>query len=175
MDEMNRRPVLLAVYPVAAMIALVPAIEVGAGSWPFQPGELSWRFGVGGLVLKTLVTPLLGILLAMLAGVALEHRRTVRTLATLCLLIAVGGVVVAAMFSMDFLQLRAMVDPRMRSQMTTAAGTALLMAALIIPSAAALGLAGWRATRREKTVVGARKSARADSVLVAPRLKENAT
>jgi hypothetical protein len=75
---------------------------------------------------------------------------------------------------MDFLQLRAMVDPRMRNGMTVASGTALLMAALIAPAAAALGVGGWKATRRAGSV-RARTSARADGVLVAPRLKENTT
>lgn len=174
MDELNRRPVLMAVYPVAALLALVPTIEVTAGAWPFQPGELSWRFGVGGIVLKTLVTPLLGILLAMVAGVALEHRRTVRALGVLCLVAAVGTVLVAATFTLDFLQLRAIVEPRMRSGMTVASGTALLMAALIAPAAAALGVGGWKATRRAGPA-RARRSARAEGVLVTPRLKENAT
>lgn len=174
MEELNRRPVLLAVYPVAALIVLAPTIEVVAGAWPFQPGELSWRFGVGGIVLKSLVTPLLGIMLAMAAGVALEHRRVVRALGVVCLLVAVATVLTAAMFTLDFLQLRSIVDPRMKGGMTVASGTALLMAVLIAPAAAALGAGGWKATRRAGPA-RARKSARADGVLVTPRLKENAT
>lgn len=174
MDELNRRPVLMAVYPVAALLVLVPTIEVTAGAWPFQTSELSWRFGVGGILLKTLVTPLLGTLLAMVAGTLLGHRRTVRALAVLCLLAAVLTVGLAAMFSMDFLQLRSIVDPRMRTAMTVASATALGMAALIAPAAAALGVGGWKATRRAGAV-RARSSSRAEGVLVAPRLKENAT
>jgi hypothetical protein len=174
MDELNRRPVLLAVYPVAALLVLVPTIEVTAGAWPFQPDELSWRFGVGGIVLKTLVTPLLGIMLAMVAGVALEHRRAVRALAVLCLVVALGTVLVTAMFTLDFLQLRAIVEPRMKGGMTVASGTALMMAALIAPAAAALGVGGWKATRRAGAA-RARRSSRADGMLVSPRLKENAT
>jgi hypothetical protein len=174
MEEMNRRPVLMAVYPVAALLVLVPTIEVTAGAWPFQTGELSWRFGVGGILLKTLVTPLLGTLLAMVAGTLLGHRKTVRALAVLCLLAAVLTVGLAAMFSMDFLQLRSIVDPRMRTAMTVASATALGMAALIAPAAAALGVGGWKATRRAGTV-RTRGRSRAEGLLVAPRLKENAT
>lgn len=174
MENMERRPVLMAVYPVAALLVLVPMIEVTAGAWPFQPGELSWRFGVAGIALKTVVTPLLGVLLAMVAGSLLEQRRVVRALSVLCFLAALGTVMVAVFFSLDFLQLRGMVDPRMRQGMTVASGTALLMAGLVAPAAMALGLGGWKATRRAGAA-RARKKGRAEGMLVTPRLKENAT
>ena len=172
MEALDRRPVLMAAYPVALLLMLVPTIEVTAGAWPFQPSELSWRFGVGGIALKTVVTPLLGVLVAMGAAAALEHRRTLRALAVLCFVGAAVTAVVAALFAMDFLQLRGMVDPRMRQGMTVASATALLMAALVVPAAAMMGIGGWKATRRAGSV-RARKTSRADGMLVTPRLKEN--
>lgn len=174
METLDRRPVLMAVYPVAALLVLVPTIEVTAGAWPFQPSELSWRFGVGGIALKTVVTPLLGVLLAMVAGALLEQRRVVRSLSVLCFVAALGTAMVAVFFALDFLQLRGMVDPRMRQGMTVASGTALLMAGLVAPAALALGMGGWKATRRAGTA-RVRKKSRADGLLVTPRLKENAT
>ena len=148
MGDVNPRPLVNAAYPVAALLVLIPCIEVTTGSWPFQTSELSWRFGVAGIMLKTVVTPLLGLLVAMSAAAFLEHRRVLRTLSVVALAVAVGTLLVAAMFSMDFLQLRAMIAPPQRQGMTVASGSALLMAALVVPTAAALGLGGWRATRR---------------------------
>lgn len=176
METLDRRPVLMAVYPVAALLVLVPTIEVTAGAWPFQPSELSWRFGVGGIALKTVVTPLLGLLLAMVAGALLEHRRAVRALSVLCFLAALGTTMVAVFFALDFLQLRGMVEPRMRQGMTVASGTALLMAVMVTPAALALGMGGWKATRRAGAArARTHKKSRADDLLVTPRLKENAT
>ncbi|HEX8907149.1 MAG TPA: hypothetical protein VF771_20020 [Longimicrobiaceae bacterium] len=166
MGEVNPRPLVAAAYPVGALLFLIPGIEVTAGAWPFQTSELSWRFGVAGILMKTMVTPLLGLLLAMAAAAYLEHRRVLRSLSVVAMAIAVLTVVIAAMFSMDFLQLRAMVTPAQRTGMTVASATALLMAALVVPTAAALGLGGWKATRR----IGATRSkARAGLVVAAPQ------
>lgn len=174
MGEVNPRPLVSAAYLVGALLVLVPCIEVATGSWPFQTSELSWRFGVAGIVMKTMVTPLLGLLVAMSAAAFLEHRRVLRTLSVVAMLIAVGTLLVAAMFSMDFLQLRAMIAPPQRAGMTVASATALLMAALVVPTAAALGLGGWKATRR----VGATRAKQARSGLVVapqPQLNEKTT
>jgi hypothetical protein len=172
MGEVNPRPLVGAVYPVAALLVLVPCIEVAAGSWPFQTSELSWRFGVAGIVLKTVVTPILGLLLAMGAAAFLEHRRVLRALSAAAMAISAAALLVAATFSMDFLQLRAMIAPQQRAGMTVASATALLMAALAVPAAAALGVGGWKATRR----IGAPHAKRVRPGLVAaPQLKENTT
>lgn len=169
MGEVNTRPVIAAAYPVGALLVLVPCIEVATGSWPFQTSELSWRFGVAGIMLKTVVTPILGILVAMAAAAFLEHRRTLRALSVVALVVSVGTLLVAAMFSMDFLQLRAMIAPAQRPGMTVAAGTALLMAALAVPAAAALGVGGWKATRQ----AGARAKKAAPSLVVTPQPQLN--
>jgi hypothetical protein len=174
-ENVNARPVLAAAYPMAALLVLVPALEVTAGAWPFQPGDLSWRFGILGIVLKTLVTPVLGITLAMAVAALLEHRRLVRALAALSFVLAAVTAAGAVLFLMDFLQLRAMVSPATRQGMQVASFTALLLAALVAPVCAALGIGGWRAGRGPRGTAPARRAQKESGLLVVPHPRENLT
>lgn len=174
-DNVNARPVLAAAYPMAALLVLVPALEVTAGAWPFQPGDLSWRFGILGIFLKTLVTPLLGITLAMTVAALLEHRRVVRALAVLSLVMAAVTAAGAVLFLMDFLQLRAMVNPATRQGVQVASLTALLLAALVAPACAALGLGGWRASRGPRGAAPAARARKEAGILVVPHPRETLT
>lgn len=174
MEGVDRRPVLRAAYLLALLVAVTPLAEVATGAWPYQPGELSWRFGVGGALLKTVMTPLLGVLIAMGAAAALGHRRVLRALAVVCFAAAAATAVAAVLFVLQFQQMRVVVDPALGRGMATAALTALVIAGLLVPAAAWMGVCGWKATRRAGTA-RARDASRANGMLVTPRLKENVT
>ena len=58
------RPLVLAGYPVAALLVVTSLADVLPKILPFQLGSQDWRFGAMGLAFNALVTPLLGLAIA---------------------------------------------------------------------------------------------------------------
>jgi hypothetical protein len=99
----------------------------------------------------------------------------VRALAVLSFVLAAATVGGAALFLMDFLQLRALVNPAMRQGMQVASLTALLLAALVAPACTALGVGGWRAGRARAATGATRRARKESGLLVVPQPRENLT
>ena len=77
-------------YLLAAYLILVPLTETALAVVPVGLGDPTWRFGAVGLFSRALMTPLLGVMIALAIALALAHRRAMQTLSGLC---ALGGVV----------------------------------------------------------------------------------
>src|SRR5262245_3727133 len=100
------RSIVWAIYAVALILLVSPLIDLIGAVWPARFGEVSWRFGAFGLTTTALVSPILGLAMLKVGGVVLEHRRFVRGVAwidLILLLLLLTGVV---FFALDYLQLR---------------------------------------------------------------------
>ncbi len=93
-------------YAVAALFILLPIVDTLAQVWPFLPGNPNWRYGTVGLGANYLISFLFGmVLLGVVAAYGL-HRRTLRVLAPVAMVIALALLLAAAGFALDALEVR---------------------------------------------------------------------
>ena len=162
MKGLNRmseyRPLLKALYLVGLLLIVVPVSEHVAQVLPFRFGNPTWRFGAAGLFSGSLPGVLLGIGLILLLAATLKHRRTLRVVATVCMVLALVLVVVLVMFALDFLQVRAGVNPRVKPSLDLTVVRAVLIIGLSALTAAIVGLAAWRSSRPDRRTGSARSA-----------------
>jgi len=68
-------------YLLAAMLVVLPFLDLVSAILPLRPGSLTWRFASAGSFSRALMTPLLGLLLASVIGYLLGHGRALRVAA----------------------------------------------------------------------------------------------
>ena len=134
-------------YLLALYLVITPLLEALTLVLPVRPGEVGWRFGAMGIAFNTLVTPLLGLFLAMLAAAVLGNRRMLRGLSvasyTATVVLALGLV----LFVLDYLQSRAGVVAERQNAVDIVSWKAVFLGALGMIVAGRLGRAGWNASR----------------------------
>lgn len=155
------RAILPSLNAVAILLVASPAIDLVGAIVPPRPGEISWRFGVFGLLTNALVTPMLGLALMQVVAILLERGRTVRRIAVFNLILDVVLVLGLGLFILDFVQLRLAVTGTSRGAYDAAAIKALLVGALEIGVLAWLVVAGFKSTGG---VVGGNKKRRRERV-----------
>src|SRR4029079_6182513 len=96
-------------YALAALLIALPMIDVVLSISSFDPGNIRWRFASVGLLASALLTPLLGVALAMVVAAVRGHVVFQRVLAILNLVAAIVLVLVLVAFLLDVLQLRSVV------------------------------------------------------------------
>jgi hypothetical protein len=137
-------------YLMAGYLVLAPLAETLAALWPFHSGDAGWRYGATGLVSQSLMTPLLGLLMAVGLAVYCHHWVAARLLAVLS---AVGGVVALIaipLFTLDALQVRGQVPVEQGTPLGAfgaATVSALLMMAATVAITFALARGAWAGTR----------------------------
>jgi hypothetical protein len=134
-------------YFVAALLVVTPLVDLVANVWPPRPGAVEWRFGTLGLLSGFLLTPLLGMVLATAAAALLEQRGAQRVLALLDLTGAALLLLVGATLSLDWLQMRASIDPATRPAIDIGSGKSIAKHVGVAIALAWLGVVGWRASR----------------------------
>ena len=148
-SQSERRDILLkAGYLVALLLVVVPVADALTRTWPLRPGDERWRFGTLGIVFSAMVTPLLGVFLAMVTAALLEHGRTLWVIAVVTLVVAVAALAAIPAFGLDYLQLRASVTAEAMAGFDSAARKALVVGSLGGIVTLALGISGWRTARR---------------------------
>lgn len=138
------------IYPLAALLVVVPLLDVAARTWPAAPRDLEWRFGAMGIAFNTLVTPLLGAGIAMLVAALADHRRLLRFLAVVATCAGIALMAALSIFILDALQLRPTVPVDAREDYDAAAIEAFIAGALCVPVVLILGTGGWAATRSRR-------------------------
>lgn len=134
-------------YVLALCLLAFPAADVIVTAWPLRPGDAVWRFRTVSLASRTLVTPLMGLLLAgWLAGV-LEQRWALRAVATLSGLLVLALLGAGAVYGLDALQMRGQVGAEERTRFYVALGTAVGKIGLAIVFGSGMAVASWRTSR----------------------------
>jgi hypothetical protein len=123
--ESNRLTLARVLYVVAIMLAVIPLADALPLLWPLRPGVAEWRFGVVGMLSGALMTPLLGTFLVLAAAALLEHRRVLTVAAWLLFALVLVLVVVAVLFSLDFLEVRTRIQAQARPAALGAAAKAV--------------------------------------------------
>jgi hypothetical protein len=134
-------------YMVAAFTIVIPLLETVLQIWPIRPSTAQWRFGAVGIFSRALMTPFLGLLIALGTAHYLEHRRVVRTASILSALFALALAAVVVIFGLDALESRALVRPEVRPGFDAATILAVLKYAWAIVAFMIVAVGGWKASR----------------------------
>ena len=152
-----------ALYAAAALVLMDQLAELLASTYPFQVGEVKWRFGAFGLFIGRTTTAVIVDMLVLIAAVGLEHRRFLRVWGALHFVVGVLLVAGMAIFSLDVLEMRRSVVPEAAGTLVLASVRAGIVVVAAVIYAFGAGLAALRAN-------AALKPARApDSSIVMPR------
>jgi hypothetical protein len=135
-------------YLIALLLVVTPAIDFLSGIQPIAFANLQWRFGAVGLMSGFLLTPLLGMAIAIGVASYADHGVVQRILAVLNLTICGVFVAILVMFVLDVTQLNSAVQGESVAQFRSAAWKALVKHFAFIVATGWLGGAGLRASGR---------------------------
>jgi len=152
-------------YPLAALLASFPAVDLALRVSPPQLGSLQWRFTVVGLLFGNFGTILIGFGLAGLIAAICGHRSFLRALGYVAMVFAMLAVALVVLFLLDAVQMRQVVNANAKRTVLIAALGALYTAGLGIFAFIAIGRGALSATRRG-TAAGAPRRAKAGAPLV---------
>jgi hypothetical protein len=153
MSEHHPRALIASAYPLALLLVLVPLTSVAITVSPLRLEEVTWRYGAFGLVMQSTTLPLLGVALFCAAAYLLGHHLALRIIGALALLVAAmlaGGL---ALFALDALRMRPMVQPDAMGQFGMKSLWAGLAAAMTSLALAWMGIGAWRAPLAADTPV----------------------
>ncbi|HET7598765.1 MAG TPA: hypothetical protein VFK09_00645 [Gemmatimonadales bacterium] len=136
MASVDSRRVVAALYPVAALLILAPAVDLAGAVLPPRISEVTWRFGTFGLFANALLTPVLGLTLLLIATMLHGKRGATRTIAVVFAGLAILLLIGAALFALDFVQLRGTVAAQAKRPYDVAALKALIDALLMCAATA---------------------------------------
>ena len=145
----GQRTMVAAAYSVALLLAISSLLDLGSRLWPLQLGSQDWRFGAMGILFNSLVTPLLGLGLAIAAAYLARHRATLAACSGLALVVAAIATIGLVAFVLAGVAVAAKADAAVRPTVSVATWKTVVLALAIIPSAALLGLGGMRARQGE--------------------------
>ena len=141
------RPFLKALYPLAILLMVAGIIDPVIRSWPVQLGDVRWRFGMVGLASLSALQVVFGLLVLMVAAALLDHRKVMRVGAVATLLVGIVTGLVLGFFLLDTLQVRASVNPAVRSGFDITVLRSVIMLGLSVPISLSLGMGAWLSTR----------------------------
>jgi hypothetical protein len=115
-DIREHQPLAVALYALAAMWMTIPFVELGSQlGWTFAPQAINWRTGVVGLMSSVVLSPTLGLVIALVTAVVFGHRWAHRVLTAVAGLAAVLTLATVVLFTLDALQLKGLVAQGMQA------------------------------------------------------------
>ena len=144
-DDPTVRRVL---YLGAFLLVVVPFLQAGSQLWPLQLSNIQWRFGAANALSSVLLLPYLGLSGLVLMSRALESRALARTVGAIAIVLTVGLLGSLALFALDALQLKKIVNSAMMNTFNTTAVRVGLVTVLFALAFALMALACFKAPRR---------------------------
>jgi hypothetical protein len=145
-------------YLLATLLVVLPLLDLLANIWPWSPGEVSWRYGSFTLLSGFLLTPLMGLALAVGVAVAAGDPRVARILGAVGLASAILLLAGAVIFALDVVSIGATVPPEASTTFTIGAGKALLKCTVMAAALAWIGAMGWASGGRSWDLADPRRS-----------------
>jgi|SRR5688572_3649480 hypothetical protein len=141
------RPLVLAGYPVAALLVVTSLADVLPKILPFQLGNQDWRFGAMGLAFNALVTPLLGLAIAAAVALLAGHRGVLLMVSVLFLLLAGFVAIGGTTFLLDSGKVTANLGAEASRSFRVATWKTIVVVLCALPAAVWFGISGLRAAR----------------------------
>lgn len=155
-------------YPVGAALTLFPMADIASRLYPANFGNIQWRFAAVGLGLSSLSMLLVGLALVGLTAAVRDDRAVLRALALIATVIAVVVLASIAVFLLDTLQVRSLVqDPAGRPPLYEAASTAIIAGILSAIALVGVAVASW-STARDSAALPGRGKVSPRNVVVFP-------
>lgn len=147
-EQVSEGPIWRLLRGLGALCVIVGGLELASFWYPPDVAVQAWRFGTATTFLDAFPLLGLGVVFLLAAAVALGHRLTARTLAVLCLLLAVC-VCLAATLYLSILPdtLRVTADPVVRGHIIEGTVKAGLQGLVYPAVLILLAVISWRATR----------------------------
>ena len=101
------------------LLFLAPLMDFVMNVWPLQLDKVNWRYGAFGLAGGFLLTPLLGLVMLMVASILFENRRVLSFTAVLSSIVALGLILLSMAFILDSVQMRRRDVPETRRGSST--------------------------------------------------------
>jgi len=134
-------------YLVAFLLVATPTMDFATSIIPMRPSDIEWRFASVGLLSGFLLTPLLGLALAMGVAQLAGHLRFQRVMSILSLTATVLCAALLLFFLLDIFQLKSAVQPEAADAFGSAATKAVIKHGSFIVALAVLGWSGFRMSR----------------------------
>jgi hypothetical protein len=138
---------LAPLYFIAVLLIATPMMDFATSVLPLRLESIEWRFATVGLLSGFLLTPLLGILIAIALAAYADHLRFLRVLSIVNGVGAVLFVALLIFFALDVIQLRSVVQEQAKAQFQAAAVKAVVKHATFILALGWLSVRGYRASR----------------------------
>ena len=110
-SELLSRHVAVSAYAVAVLLIIIPVVDTIVAVGHPMPLEISWRYHAENQISMALVRPMMGVLLAYVTAVLLEHRRIVKAISLASALLVAGFALGIPLFLIDALDMRASLLP----------------------------------------------------------------
>lgn len=137
-------------YPIAALLTLVPLVDLSLRTFPPQFGTLQWRFATVGLMLGNLGTILLGLALLGLFAAIAGHYKFLRGLGILALGLGVALLAVLVLFGLDAIQIRRLANANFKRAVLLSSIGAMFTATMATIALLAMGRAALAASRPKR-------------------------
>ena len=135
-------------YLTGLAIVVFPALEFVLTILPLSPTILSWRYGAVGLLARSSLTPLVGLVIILGTATFLEHVWVQRAVTVVGLVGAAAFLLATLLFALDLVQFRGEVREAAK-RAYDASGTVVLLKLLVESGVlAAFGASGRLLTRR---------------------------
>jgi hypothetical protein len=130
-------------YGLAVLLMAVPLLDFLQSIGPLRPANVQWRFATVGLLSGVLLTPMLGLSIAMVLAAVRGQPRLQRILSLFSLLVATTLTLLLISFVLDALQVANVVPEQGRSAFRSASIKAVLKQVSVAAVLFVLGLRGW--------------------------------
>jgi hypothetical protein len=134
-------------YLMAAFLITMPLLEAFSAIASFRPGEMQWRFGSTGIVTTALLTPPIGVFVALVTARLFGHRWVHGVLIGFAVITMVLLMVMTPVFVFDTLQLRNEVRPQFYRSFHLAAGKVFANQLAVFVVMLAFAIASYRSMR----------------------------
>lgn len=134
-------------YFIAALLIAIPVMDFATSILPLRPGSIEWRFASAGLLSGFLLTPLLGIVMAIALAAYADQLRFLRVLSIVNGVVVLIFAMLLILFLLDIIQLRSAVQAEAKSAFQAAAVKAVIKHATFILALGWLSVRGFRASR----------------------------
>lgn len=134
-------------YVLAFLLVATPALDFVTSIVPLRVSDIEWRFASVGLLSGFLLTPLLGVGLAMGVAAYASHQRFQRIMAIANLVIAACFVALLLFFLLDIFQLRNVVQAEAQQAFESAASKAVVKHLTFVVALGFMGLRGFRMSK----------------------------
>ena len=148
-----------ALYCLAVLLIGIPLVDWGRGIFPSAIGNSTWRFAVTQILANYLVTPAVGLTVAVVTAKSMEDWGVLRGLRGLLRVASVLFGVLVVLFPFDALQARRVMQPPARAVFNTGMATGFIHLIMMLVFALLLTRATSRMLRHEpKASTGAEEA-----------------